>query len=179
MLKTTMKVREMGRMLGLKKVESYWLVHKGWFKTFQVNGKLRVDIESFEQWYNTQYRYQKVDGPPPSCGLMTVRQMGRMLGLPDSTAYSLTQKGLFRSERREGVWLVFRDSFEEWYAGQEKYKKTCKQSSVEKRNDADALKRQEAEERQREEELAEMREREMEELIRRRFEALGKERGDR
>ena len=49
-----------------------------------MNGKLRVDIESFEQWYNAQYRYQKVDGPPPSCGLMTVRQMGRqgeMLGL--------------------------------------------------------------------------------------------------
>ena len=26
--KKTMTVREMGRLLGLKKVESYWLVHK-------------------------------------------------------------------------------------------------------------------------------------------------------
>ena len=46
--KTTMSVLEMGSLLGLKKVESYWLVHKGFFETILVGGKMRVVIESFE-----------------------------------------------------------------------------------------------------------------------------------
>lgn len=37
--KKSMSVREMGSMLGLKKVESYWLVHKGYFETVLVGGK--------------------------------------------------------------------------------------------------------------------------------------------
>ena len=47
--KSTMSVPEMGRLLGLKKVESYWLVHKGYFETIQVEGKMRVVRESFER----------------------------------------------------------------------------------------------------------------------------------
>ena len=34
--KTTMSVQEMGNLLGLKKVDSYWLVHKGFFETILV-----------------------------------------------------------------------------------------------------------------------------------------------
>lgn len=54
--KKTMSVREMGSSLGLKKVESYWLVHKGYFETLLVNG-MRVVIDSFEEWYASQSRY--------------------------------------------------------------------------------------------------------------------------
>ena len=36
MMKKTMSVREMGALLGLKKVDSYWLVHKNYFKTVLV-----------------------------------------------------------------------------------------------------------------------------------------------
>ena len=35
-VKTSMSVPEMGKMLGLGKVESYWLVKKNYFKTIQV-----------------------------------------------------------------------------------------------------------------------------------------------
>ena len=34
-VKTSMSVPEMGKMLGLGKVESYWLVKKNYFKTIQ------------------------------------------------------------------------------------------------------------------------------------------------
>lgn len=60
MEKKTMKVRDMGRMLGLGKTESYWLVKKGYFETIIVNGRMRVVIESFEQWYVSQTHYKKV-----------------------------------------------------------------------------------------------------------------------
>ena len=49
--KPTMSVMEMGKTLGLQKTDSYRLVNKRFFKTVQVNGKTRVDMESFNRWY--------------------------------------------------------------------------------------------------------------------------------
>ena len=63
--KTTMSVTEMRKMLGLGKTESYWLVHKNCFETVLVNGKIRINIESFEKWYANHVNHRKVDGPPP------------------------------------------------------------------------------------------------------------------
>ena len=47
-VKTSMSVPEMGKMLGLGKVESYWLVKKNYFKTIQVAGRMRVTSVSLE-----------------------------------------------------------------------------------------------------------------------------------
>ena len=47
--KTTMSVSEMRQMLGLKKTDSYWLVHRQLFETVLVAGKMRVVLDSFEQ----------------------------------------------------------------------------------------------------------------------------------
>ena len=44
-VKTSMSVPEMGKMLGLGKVESYWLVKKNYFKTIQVAGRMRVMLD--------------------------------------------------------------------------------------------------------------------------------------
>ena len=52
-----MSVPEMGKMLGLGKVESYWLVKKNYFKTIQVAGRMRVMLDSFEDWYAGQFHY--------------------------------------------------------------------------------------------------------------------------
>ena len=60
-VKTSMSVPEMGKMLGLGKVESYWLVKKNYFKTIQVAGRMRVMLDSFEDWYAGQFHYKKVD----------------------------------------------------------------------------------------------------------------------
>ena len=46
-MKRTMSVPEMRKLLGIKKTESYWLVHKNYFKTELINGTMRVDIASF------------------------------------------------------------------------------------------------------------------------------------
>ena len=49
--RTSMSVLEMGRMLGLGKTESYWLIKKNYFKTILVGNTMRVMIDSFEEWY--------------------------------------------------------------------------------------------------------------------------------
>ena len=49
MKKTTMSVPEMRELLGLKKTESYWLVHRGFFKTKIIGGQMRVDLAQFRE----------------------------------------------------------------------------------------------------------------------------------
>ena len=61
MRKKSMSVMEMGRMLGLKKTNSYWLIKKGWFETVMVAGKMRVMVDSFEELYQSQTHYRKVN----------------------------------------------------------------------------------------------------------------------
>ena len=60
-----MSVPEMGRILGLCKTDTYWLIKKNYFETVLVGGSMRVKIDSFEKWYANQFWYHKVDGTPP------------------------------------------------------------------------------------------------------------------
>ena len=60
--KKWMSVSEMGELLGLKKTDRYWLVHKNYFETKEFAGKMRINIESFEKWYANQIKYHKVLG---------------------------------------------------------------------------------------------------------------------
>ena len=43
--RTSISVPEMGRMLGLGKTESYWLIKKNYFKTILVGNTMRVMID--------------------------------------------------------------------------------------------------------------------------------------
>ena len=60
MNKKSMSVPEMRRLLGLGKTESYWLIKKQYFETIIIAGKMRVMVNSFEDWYKTQSHYKKV-----------------------------------------------------------------------------------------------------------------------
>ena len=63
--RSTMSVPEMRKLLGLKKTDSYWLVHKNFFKTEVIGGMMRIDLVSFEKWYANQVKYHKVTGEEP------------------------------------------------------------------------------------------------------------------
>lgn len=63
--RTWMTVPEMGKLLGLKKTDRYWLVHKNVFESKEIAGKIRVNIASFEKWYANQIKYHKVTGEEP------------------------------------------------------------------------------------------------------------------
>lgn len=124
--KTTMSVREMGRMLGLKKVDSYWLVHKGYFDTILVEGKMRVVIKSFERWYAGQVKYHKVNGDPPGERLRkesySAQDIAAILDISDYVAYSLIVRGNMKTVDVFFQRRVPREEFEKWYAGQTRYR---------------------------------------------------------
>lgn len=126
-MQRTMSVLEMRNLLGLKKTESYWLVHKNYFKTKIVDGIMRVDIESFEKWYANQVKYKKVKGEKPGAQLRissySFRDVANMLGEYDSTIYELWNKVNLPTITINYVKRIPKDVFDEWYGNQNKYHK--------------------------------------------------------
>lgn len=100
-------------------VESYWLVHKNLFETTTVNGKMRIFVDSFEQWYNGQLRYRKVNGPEPAMlegNSMTLKELAEELGISESTAYKVVcTDNQIKHTLKDGSVRFSREDFDEWY----------------------------------------------------------------
>ena len=134
-MKRTMSVPEMRKLLGVKKTESYWLVHKNYFKTELINGTMRVDIASFEKWYANQTKHKKVTGEKPGAQLCAAsysfRDVANMLGEYDGTIYDLwNRKGLptvtVNYRKR-----IPREIFDSWYEKQNEYHKVDGPATIE------------------------------------------------
>lgn len=134
-MKRTMSVPEMRKLLGIKKTESYWLVHKNYFKTELINGTMRVDIASFEKWYANQTKHKKVTGEKPGAQLCAAsysfRDVANMLGEYDGTIYDLwNRKGLptvtVNYRKR-----IPREIFGSWYEKQNEYHKVDGSATIE------------------------------------------------
>lgn len=132
--KTTMSVPDLRRILGLGKTATYRLVNKCWFKTYLVFGVMRIDVQSFEEWYSRQFHYKKVDGERPgqkygdTIGPTTV---AKVLGIPRGTANDLMNNGHVEFIKVNGYRRIFRESFEKWYESQDKYKKVMEVEEAE------------------------------------------------
>lgn len=124
--KTTMSIREMREMLGLKKTDSYWLVHRNFFKTILVDGKMRVDIESFEKWYANQVKHKKVNGPPPGAELRRMsyspQEIAELLHISDSSVYYLIERDHIPAFRVDTWIRIKKTDFRAWYQSQNKHR---------------------------------------------------------
>lgn len=112
--KKTMSVPEMRRLLGLKKTDSYWLVHRNFFQTYIVNGQMRVDIASFEKWYANQVKHKKVNGAEPGAELMkssySFRDAANLLGIHSSNLYEI-----WRDQNLKTITVDFTKEFRSKY----------------------------------------------------------------
>lgn len=125
MAKTSMSVREMGRLLGLRKTESYWLVKKNVFEVREVAGKMRVMIASFEEWYSGQFHYKKITGELPgskwSESTLSVAEVAERLNICECSVYDLLKKELFEVPIIDNRIRIDRCSFEMWFDSQTRY----------------------------------------------------------
>ena len=125
-MRTTMSVPEMRKLLGLGKTESYWLVHRNHFETILVNGKMRIVLESFEHWYSMQIKYKKVDGPPPGEALKklsySVRDIAEMLEVSEDIVYSIIKRDHLETIKVDFWMRVPVEVFERWYYSQTRYR---------------------------------------------------------
>ena len=134
MKKKSMSVREMRRLLGLGKTEAYWLVKKNYFDTVIIGGKMRVMIESFENWYANQLHYKKIIGEAPGKNwtsiTMSIQETASLLGIAEGTLYDLMKKKPFKTVKVGMYTRIYIDSFEDWYNSQSHYKKVIKNEEV-------------------------------------------------
>ena len=121
-----MSVAELGKVLGLKKTERYWLVHKNLFETTTLLGKIWIRRASFEEWYAGQEKYCKVDGEAPGSklrkGSYSVRDIAGMLRLNEATVYDLIKREGIETMTADGRMRVPRKVFDRWYASQDRYR---------------------------------------------------------
>lgn len=140
MPRTSMSVREMGQSLGIKKVESYWLVKKNLFEVRVVAGKMRVMIASFDEWYASQFHYKKVNGEPPgskwTASTLSVSEVAAVLGIAEATVYDVFKKGYFQTLKIDNRTRVDRASFDEWFSSQTRYPLQRNQPNILYNNDA-------------------------------------------
>lgn len=123
---TTMSVREMRELLGIKKTESYWLINKRYFDTVKIAGRTRVVKASFNTWYAGQTHYKKTTGEEPGARLKTesygVKDIADMLGITTSSVYDLLQQTGLETVTVHYRLRVPRKAFDEWYSHQEHYR---------------------------------------------------------
>ena len=124
--RTTMSVREMAKLLGIGKTDSYWLIHKHFFKTVQVGGRMRVDIESFQDWYDNQVKYHIIGGRAPGRNLRkqsySAADIGKILGISEARAYELILEHDLPVVTVDYWKRVPKEAFEEWYTSQSHYR---------------------------------------------------------
>lgn len=122
--KKTMSVMDLKRLLGLGKTAAYRLINQCHFKTYLVLGTMRVDVESFEEWYAGQFHYVKVNGEKPGTKFgdtIAPITMAKVLGIPKSTAYDLMNNNEVEVILVNGKRRVVRKSFEDWLKVQDRY----------------------------------------------------------
>ena len=122
-----MTVPEMRNLLGIRKTDSYWLIHKNLFVTETVAGQLRVDKKSFEEWYENQTHYRKVNGPEPGRRIhekyYTIREAAEILGLNTETFRDQVRRQNIATVCIENRFWISRVDFDAWYANQTHYRK--------------------------------------------------------
>lgn len=123
--KTSISVREMTMLLGLSKVEGYWLVKKNLFQIVTIAGRMRIILDSFNEWYAGQFHYKKVKGEPPGSKwtdkTMSFRETVDLLGISDATLYDLIKKELFCTYKIDNTRRIDKADFNRWYYSQNIY----------------------------------------------------------
>ena len=116
----SMSVPEMAKLLGIKKTDSYYLVHKEVFETRIVGGHMRVMIDSFEKWYRSQFHYKKVTGEKPGAKYnhtLSVPDAAEYMNVPVWDLYCFIKRSIvppFEVRKINGVLRVDKKSLNEW-----------------------------------------------------------------
>ena len=125
-IKKWMSVKEMGDLLGLRKTDRYWLVHKKVFETKTMYGKMWVYVPSFEKWYANQAKYRKITGEEPGEELkkwsLSPRDISELLEIPEYRVYALIKEKNWETVTVDYWTRVLRDPFMAWYKSQKHYR---------------------------------------------------------
>lgn len=121
-----MTAAAMGKLLGLKKTERYWLFHKHYFEWEELLGEYRINIQSFEKWYSNQVKYKKITGEEPGYELkkwtFSPQEISSLLGVHETVVYELLIKNEIEIIIVDYLKRVPKKAFYQWYEKQNHYR---------------------------------------------------------
>lgn len=123
----SLSMQDIGELLGLCADQALAIVKRFSLPYFKVHSHYRVPREDFERWYAVQSHYRKVNERDKTleATLLSLPQMGRLLGVERDTVYSIIKakrnNGMFNIISIADKRYVTRESFNCWLAGQSRY----------------------------------------------------------
>lgn len=121
--------QEIAAMLSVSEDRIYRLIADGQLETFKADSWMRVPRESFERWYSGQNKYLKPEDRTELNELLSntysLPEIRRMLGIHRNTVYEIVSresgKGIFEVIIVNNHKRITKESFERWYASQNRY----------------------------------------------------------
>lgn len=105
------------------KTDRYWLLHKGFFNSKEVLGKIWIEIASFEKWYANQVKYKKVTGEEPGKERShSIQDLAGKLGITEDTVYCILKREEIETITVDYWRCVPKDAWDRWYCAQDKYR---------------------------------------------------------
>jgi len=118
---------DIAEILDIAEATASELVSKEQFELTYVYGKRRIVKSSFERWYQSQSFYRTAEDRLKDQAqfgeTLTMPQIARILGVHRNTVYYLVNKRCFEIISTARSKLVTKASFDNWYDGQNHYKK--------------------------------------------------------
>lgn len=95
------------------------------FEVRVIGRGMRIMVESFDEWYSSQFHYKRVDGVLPGTkwgDTLSIPDFGNLLGLSPGGAYWLVDHAKIETVVICNHKRIMRETFEKWYHSQSKYK---------------------------------------------------------
>ena len=128
LMESSYSIRDIAAMLGIAEASVYDMIDREKLPVIDIQHHWRINKELFHQWYRNQDHYRTTEDRERDHSLesasMTLPEMGIMLCVDRNGAYRIVKENpqleviLIAGKKRVTI-----QSFEDWYASQEKYRK--------------------------------------------------------
>ena len=128
LMESSYSIRDIAAMLGIAEASVYDMIDREKLPVIDIQHHWRINKELFHQWYQNQDHYRTTEDRERDHFLesasMTLPEMGIMLCVDRNGAYRIVKENpqleviIIAGKKRVTI-----QSFEDWYASQEKYRK--------------------------------------------------------
>ena len=121
--------QELAEELGIALSTVYEIIKRCHIETFEVDTWMRISKAAFKKWYKEQHKYRTRSDRARDAALeaqtMTMPEVAQILGIPRKAVYHILLYGRDRAQFEfvfiAGRRRVTKESFERWYADQNRF----------------------------------------------------------
>ena len=124
MSKITLSSKDIQSILGISRRTANYLIRRSVFDVYEMYGELRVSTSSFEEWYDHQYKFKKVNGNKPGKKLknsLSINEVCFMLNTTYERVKKLIEEKKFKGTTFGKEIRIDKASFYKWMKKQDQF----------------------------------------------------------